>query len=113
MKNDLSNRPCCICTVCTSERPWLLPAQPEVDAILEDMASNAQVGRDFVTLFLLDGSGSVTGEDFSTMTGFLMPAIRKIDTMTGGSGKVCCEGLATVHLKLHYICDLDYMNLSG
>lgn len=108
MKNDLSDRSYCICTVCTSERPWLLPAQPEVDAILEDMASNAQVGRDFVTLFLLDGSGSVTGEDFSTMTGFLMPAIRKIDTMTGGSGKVCCEGPTIVCLALYYTCDLGH-----
>lgn len=98
---ELSDRYYVVFTVCSTERPWLLPAQPEVDAILEDMASNAQVGRDFITLFLLDGSGSVTGEDFSTMTGFLAPAIEKIDTMAGGSGKVGCASpmCACLHLE--------------
>lgn len=74
-------------SVCSSERPWLLPAKAEVEAMMEDMGSNAMTGKEYMAIFLLDGSGSVTGEDFSTMTGFLIPTIKKLDAMTGGTGK--------------------------
>ncbi|KAA6422962.1 MAG: hypothetical protein FRX49_06951 [Trebouxia sp. A1-2] len=56
--------------------PWLTPCQYELHAVLQrissEQASSSVAGG---VTFLLDGSGSVSQEDFSAMTGFVSKAV--------------------------------------
>lgn len=60
--------------------PWAVPADEETAAMVHDMCDGVyrstqdgklQLTQDHEVVFLLDGSGSVTDDDFSTMTTFL------------------------------------------
>eukprot|EP00898_Chlorokybus_atmophyticus_P005802 jgi/Chlat1/6222/Chrsp44S05811 len=61
--------------------PWITPSRHEVDAVVERMKGpKCETGSqaELVVIFLVDGSGSVTEEDFSTMTRFLKQAVESI-----------------------------------
>ncbi len=95
--------------------PWIQPCDFELQAILNHLASFAlgsftdapatmapastrsesppqrmmisrSVPRIMVT-FLVDGSGSVTEEDFATMTGFMRKAVRTVNARTEGKAR--------------------------
>ncbi|DBB12755.1 TPA: Alpha-amylase, variant 2 [Trebouxia sp. C0006] len=59
--------------------PWLTPCQYELHAVLQritsEQASSSVAGG---VTFLLDGSGSVSQEDFLAMTGFVSKAVTAI-----------------------------------
>lgn len=57
--------------------PWQRPSEHEVRAAIESLAQPSKP-RDTCIVFLIDGSGSVTEDDFSCMTSFVVQVVSQI-----------------------------------
>mmetsp|Transcript_32477 Transcript_32477/g.103405 ORF Transcript_32477/g.103405 Transcript_32477/m.103405 type:complete len:354 (-) Transcript_32477:201-1262(-) len=68
--------------------PWVVPSSFEYEALLQSLCKKGETSPPLSVLFCVDGSGSVTEEDFATMTTFMKEAVTAITRVHGGSAKV-------------------------
>ncbi|QDZ22762.1 VWFA domain-containing protein [Chloropicon primus] len=68
--------------------PWIQPCDFEVQAMLNHLAGlKCPATQEIMVTFLVDGSGSVTDDDFTTMTSFMSKAVCSLNRQTRGTAK--------------------------